>query len=108
MGSSVWHSEQGGEKDKDVWELVEWSRRSWARERASAVGRSDTASPWRFDGGPRCARTGSRRVARLRCFRRTRNGARAGARRVADGAGVRRRHGVTAKTEGGDGVRAKL
>jgi len=75
MWSSVWRSEQGGEKDKDVWELVEWSRRSWARERASAVGRSDTASPWRFDGGPRRARTGWRRVARLRCFRRTRNGA---------------------------------
>ena len=92
-GARSWFS-RSGRKERGVralWSSRDGSRRSWARERASAVGRSDTASPWRFDDGPRRARTGWRRVARLRCFRRTRNGARAGARRVADGAGVRRR-----------------
>ena len=47
-----------------LWSSRDGSRRAWARERALAVGRHRTASPWRFVGGPRRAHTGWRRVAK--------------------------------------------
>ena len=61
-----------GERGEGVGELAGWVQTSQRREKGrGAVGRSDTASPWRFDGGPRRARTGWRRVAMSRSFRET-------------------------------------
>jgi len=64
-GTGCSRSGRQEERVRTLWSSREGSRRSWAREGASAVGRSYTASPWHFDGSPRRACQGWRRVAWL-------------------------------------------